>query len=57
MKINVKAMCACGEEVVLEDMSDLKEEIRLRLLYAKSNLVTNGVSLGQTKQRYWYFTD
>jgi hypothetical protein len=41
MKINIKALCAYGEEVVLEDMSDLKEEIRIRLLYAIPNLVDN----------------
>jgi|Tabmets5t2r1_1033131.scaffolds.fasta_scaffold19214_4 hypothetical protein len=41
MKINVKAMCACGEEVTEEVMSELKEEIRVRLLYAIPHLLDN----------------
>jgi hypothetical protein len=38
-KIKIKTVCACGEEVTEEAMSDLKEEIRVRLLYAISQLV------------------
>jgi hypothetical protein len=45
MKINVKAMGVCGEEVVVKDMSDLKEAIRIRLLYAIPNLVAQFLTL------------
>jgi hypothetical protein len=40
-KIPVKAMCACGEEVTEQAMSDLKEEIKIRLLYAIPKLLDN----------------
>ena len=38
-KINIKIACACGEEVTEEAMGDLKEELRIRLLYAIPQLV------------------
>ena len=31
-QINVKVVCACGEEVTAKD--DLKEEIKIRIQYA-----------------------
>jgi hypothetical protein len=40
-KINIKVACACGDEVTEEDMSEFKEEIKVRLLYAIPNLVDN----------------
>ena len=38
-KINVAALCVCGEKVIGEDMFDLEEEIRVRLLYAIPHLL------------------
>ena len=37
--MQIQWVCCCGEEVAEEDMSNLKEEIRIRLLYAITNLV------------------
>jgi hypothetical protein len=37
--MTMKWVCCCGAEVPEEDMSNLKEEIRIRLLYAIPTLV------------------
>ena len=37
--MKIQLVCCCGEEVAEEDMSNLKEEIRIRLLYAIPSLV------------------
>ena len=38
-QINVKVVCACGEEVTAKD--DLKEEIKIRIQYAFNGLLTD----------------